>query len=336
MVKVAIIEASHWHVPLYLDGLSVPEIDVVAVCDRTQTAGHAVADRFQARTYNLLQDLIAREQVDFAFAFGRHCDLAHTAHALIQARIPFAIEKPCGMTTAEVQGLAAAAHAANLYVAVPYIYRVSALYRTIGDLEGGLPSDFTHLSFRFIAGAPQRYADWNCDWMLEPEQSGGGALINLGGHFLDLFRVLTGKTVSHVAAVMSSATHATPIEDFAAVTLQTADGTVGVVEAGYTYPSSPGDQREFSFTARSASHYLRSTDNGLLVRPVGGASDQTRTIPFERETDLYYPVFVAQVLEEWRQGRRPSIGLNEAAEVMKMLQAAYVSARSNGVPVAVG
>ncbi|MGI9525252.1 MAG: Gfo/Idh/MocA family protein [Hyphomicrobiaceae bacterium] len=337
MVKVAIIETSHWHVPLYIDGLMAADIDVVAISDATRSSSSdALASRLGARTYDRVSDLLKHEQIDFAFAFGRHCDLPQVAKSLIQAGVPFSVEKPCGMCSDDVAEILNAAEAANLYVAVPYIYRVSDLCHAVEDLEGGLPSDFTHLSIRFIAGPPERYETWNCGWMLDPETSGGGALMNVGGHFLDLFRLLTGKPVTRVSAVMSSATHGAAVEDFAVVTLQ-AENVIGIVEVGYTFPGvapgSAGHQREFSFTARSSAHYLRSCDGGIAVSKIDGNGGSIRTIGFEPETDLYYPLFVKQVLDEWRQGLAPSVGLREALEAMKILEAAYASARLGGTPI---
>ena len=40
-MKVALLEVSHWHVPLYLDALEAPGIEVVAVSDAQQAKGEA-------------------------------------------------------------------------------------------------------------------------------------------------------------------------------------------------------------------------------------------------------------------------------------------------------
>ena len=45
-MKVALLEASHWHVPLYLDALEAPGIEVVALSDAEQVKGEAIAARF--------------------------------------------------------------------------------------------------------------------------------------------------------------------------------------------------------------------------------------------------------------------------------------------------
>ena len=335
MIKIAILEASHWHVPLYLDGFAEPETRIVALSDSMSTVGSDLASRFGASLYSSVDELLAKEEIDFAFAFGRHCDMMDIATALIESRVPFSLEKPCGLNADEVARLLTASEEAGIYVAVPYIYRSSELLRILRDIEGGLPSDFKHLSFRFIAGRPQRYVTWDCAWMLDPQLSGGGPLMNLGGHFVDLFRQLTGKNVERVSATTSAATHGTAVEDYAVVTLQTGDGIIGVIETGYTYPDTPGEQREFSFTARSLSHYLRTNDGGVLVRPVNAQSGDTRTLSFERETDLYYPIYARTVMQEWQQGLQPSVGLSDALEVMKILEAAYESARCGGAPISV-
>jgi predicted dehydrogenase len=329
-MKIAIIEAGHWHAPLYLDGFDAADIEVAAVSDVTSSGGKVIAKRFGACFYTDYKELIARENIDFAFVFGRHVEMPVIAESLIKERIPFSLEKPCGTSLEQVSRLLDLSEKANLYVAVPFIYRVSELVGIIRKLEGGLPSEFTHLSFRFIAGAPQRYEAMGCPWMLDPEQSGGGATANVGVHFLDLFRLLSGQEVTSVSAVMSSATHNTPIEDYAAITLQTKSGTIGLVETGYTYQSQPADQREFSFTARSRCNYYRSSDGGITVHDLTQPSAPARTIPFETENDLFYPVYARHVLNEYRAGHQPHSGLREAHSVMQLLQASYASAAANG------
>ena len=38
-MRVALLEVSHWHVPLYLDALEAPGIEVVAVSDAEHVEG---------------------------------------------------------------------------------------------------------------------------------------------------------------------------------------------------------------------------------------------------------------------------------------------------------
>jgi hypothetical protein len=68
-MRVALLEASHWHVPLYLDSLD-------------ELKGQGIAARFGSTMYSSSSELLDREEVDFAFAFGRHSEMPALAEAL--------------------------------------------------------------------------------------------------------------------------------------------------------------------------------------------------------------------------------------------------------------
>jgi predicted dehydrogenase len=63
-MKIALLEASHWHVPLYLDALQAPGIEVVAVSDAEHVKGEQVAERFGSALYRSSHELLDREEVD--------------------------------------------------------------------------------------------------------------------------------------------------------------------------------------------------------------------------------------------------------------------------------
>jgi predicted dehydrogenase len=332
-MRVAILEASHWHVPLYLEALETPGLEVVAVSDLEQNRGKAIADRFGARLYTGYDELLERESVDFAFAFGRHAAMPRIGEALISRNVPFALEKPCGIRAADVSRLRDLARTANVYVAVPFILRLSDLHAALEQTEGRLPSDFAHISFRFMAGPPSRYEAAGSAWALDPAQSGGGPTCNVGTHFIDFFRLLTGKEVVSVSATMSSRLHRREIEDYSLVTMTTADGVIGVVETGYTFPSTADEQREFSFTIASRRAYAKSGPDRIEIRQREDVEPGTRSIRIRTETDVYYPAFVKRVLADWQAGKPPIAGLEDAAATMRIIDAAYASARQGGAPV---
>jgi predicted dehydrogenase len=104
-MKVALLEASHWHVPLYLDPLEARGIEVVAVSDAEQVRERRLQRDTEVDSTNRAYELLEREKVDFAFAFGRHSEMPAIAEALIARKIPFALEKPCGVNMSQVTRL---------------------------------------------------------------------------------------------------------------------------------------------------------------------------------------------------------------------------------------
>ena len=333
-MKVALLEASHWHVPLYLDPLEAPGIEVIAVSDAEHVKGQAIAARFGSRLYSSSSDLLEREEVDFAFAFGRHSDMPAIAEALIARKIPFALEKPCGVNMSQVTRLRKLAEEADVYCAVPFIFRDSDLLAALKDAEGRIPSDFNYMSFRFIVGPPQRYEAAGAGWALDPVFAGGGSTINVATHFIDFFRLLTGKEVARVSATMHARTHRGAVEDYSLVTMQTADGVVGLVETGYSFPSTADEQREFSFTLSSDRMYAKSGPDRIEIRDRQNLAAGTRSLRLRLETDVYYPIFVKRVLAECRTGAKPLASLRDAEAMMQIMDAAYASARQDGAPQA--
>lgn len=331
-MKVALLEASHWHVPLYLDPLEASGIEVVAVSDAEQAKGEALATRFGSTLYSSSYELLDRERLDFVFAFGRHSEMPALAEALIAHKIPFALEKPCGVSMSQVTRLRKLAEEANLYCAIPFIFRMSDLLNALEGVEGCIPSDFNYMSFRFIVGPPERYRAAGAGWALDPAFSGGGSTINVATHFIDFFRLLTGKEIARVSAIMNSRTHGGEIEDYSLLTMQTEDGVTGLVETGYSFPSTPDEQREFSFTLSSDRMYARSGPDRIEIRERNSVAAGTRSVRLRLETDVYYPLFVKRVLAECRTGAKPIASLRDAEAMMQVIDAAYTSARQGGAP----
>ena len=333
-MRVALLDASHWHIPLYLDALEAPGIEVVAVSDPEKVKGEAIAARFGSSLYTSSLQLLDREKIDFAFAFGRHSAMPGIAEALIDRRISFALEKPCGVNMSQVTRLRKLAEEADVYCAIPFIFRMSDLLTTLADVEGQIPSRFNYMSVRFIVGPPSRYEAAGAGWALDPAFSGGGSTINVATHFIDFFRLITGKEVARVSATMNARTHGGSIEDYSLLVMETADGVTGLVETGYSFPSTADEQREFSFTFSSDRMYAKSGPDRIEIRDRDNLAAGTRSLRLRLDTDVYYPLFVRRVLAECRAGAKPIASLRDAEAMMQVMDAAYASARQGGAPQA--
>ncbi|MFI5013281.1 MAG: Gfo/Idh/MocA family protein [Hyphomicrobiales bacterium] len=333
-MRIALIETTHWHLPLYLGALKRSDVRVVGVTDSAGRTGKAVAADFDCPLYESLDHLFEAESLDFAFVFGRHVDMPALAHAMIAHGIPFAIEKPCGIRADDVVAVAAAADRAGLFVAVPFILRMTdAVKIIVAECAQSGPVD--HVSIRFIAGPPSRYVAAGVPWMLERELGGGGPLINLGGHLIDVFRVLAGDEVASVSATVSSRVFRLAIEDTVSLRLLSRSGRLATLETGYTFPSDRDAQREFTLSARVSGVYFMSAPNGLFIRRTSeNGAFVTRTAPVRYETDVYYGEFVTCVLDDFGHNRKPIAGLGDAARALRIIEAAYASGADGGVPVA--
>jgi predicted dehydrogenase len=329
LVKIAVFDVSHWHFPLYLSPLRDPGVDVVGISDTSSFAGPRFAQELNCKLYESNDDLL-KEDFDFALVFSRHSEMAALAERLIDRGIPFLIEKPCGLNLREVRRIRQLAQQRGVYVSVPFINRVSDWASRLSPAEGFAPEGFQHFSFRFIVGSVERYERNGCNWMLDKQQAGGGSLLNVGIHFIDLIASLTGAPITHVSAQSRTYRPDVTVDEQAVLTCQNAAGQIGIIETGYLYPSTAEDQRDFAFSVSHSSFYVRGYADQLHVKARDRQQGQSTTV--EYNTDAYYPVFLRRSWADLAQGRTPFAGLSEAEHAIAVIEAAYRSASNAGAP----
>lgn len=328
-LRIGLIEASHWHVPLYIDGLNRFGYKVMAVSDRNEKLAIESGKKLNCRAYVSYQELVFKEKPDFVFAFGRHIDMPQIAEFLIKERIPFVIEKPTGIHTAQVRNLLALQEKFGTFVAIPLVFRYSPFMDSVlGIKQKGELGALIHCYFRFIAGSPQRYIRASSPWMLDPSLAGGGCTINLAVHFIDLFLHLAQGRASSVYGVLNSLTHGTKVEDFSAMVLKTKGDQVGIIETGYTYPENEQNSREIYYSLTTTEGLIWIRDNTLHWIKRGS---QEKRLVVSTETDEYYAIYVQKVLQEFLKGVPPRTSLKEMYEVMLIMDAVYKSAREKKV-----
>ena len=317
-MRVAIAGVSHWHLSLYLAELrQVSGVRIVGVSDYNIAIADATARQIGCTPYKSYQRMCELSRPDFVFALGVHADMAALGRYLVDQRIPFVMEKPCGVSTEEVSDLAKRCAAAQVFAAVPFVWRQSELLEEMR--RRFVDHAVSYLSMRWIAGPPTRYVDSGCAWMLDPRRSGGGCTINLGVHLIDFARFIFGDETSVVSATMSNAAYGIGIEDYSVVLLKSG-AKMAVAETGYLFPG-PHSSFDIHFSIKTPQKYLIVTGpNTLLVFDNHGASTalgvKTTNVP-------HYPVFVRDVLERWASGREPLASMDDMAAAMKLVQDAY-------------
>jgi predicted dehydrogenase len=325
-MRIALIGVSHWHTPFYLDPLmTMPDVSVIGVSDPEMARAAELSAKARCAAFADYREMCARLKPDFVFALGRHCDMADEARFLIEQRIPFAMEKPCAITAADAHDIAARAAAGKVFAAVPFVIRYSPLIETIRSF-GETPQ---YVVFKFVGGMVDRYHQQRVEWMLHRSTSGGGPLINLGVHFLDLCRVLLPDTRLHVVgATMSNHFSHLDIEDHAMVLMRGGNATCSV-ETGYLYPA-PNSVFDLHYSIRTATHYFAARDNQTLEIVDNNRRREVRPMPLTNS--FFYPTFVTDTLRRVAHGEKPIADLTDMAEAMDLVEAAYSAGTTASEP----
>jgi len=321
--RVVVIGADHYHAtstPNYLRILQDEKVDILGVHAPDKAIAAKWAGEYKSTPYTDYRVMIEKTKPEFVIALGRHVAMPAEFRFLVDTGIPFLMEKPWGIDDKTVNELADLAESKHAWAAVPMPFRYSMFAETAIEMrQKNELGTISHMLFRFNQPGVQRYVDLGSPWMLSKADAGGGALINLGIHGIDLFRYITSEEPQVVSAVTSHAVHKREVEDYAHVTLRTPSGIVFLNEASYTYPGTGGDQ-ERKLSAQKV--FLRATTSGGEgVQIVGPGRDDTRRAPEGYLSG--WPRVVHECLERIGRGEPPPASARDCARAVSLIFDAY-------------
>ncbi len=171
---------------------------VAAVADPSEEALASLRSRYPDATFGTtLPDLLAAD-LDGVVIASPSALHAEQARAALDRGLPVFCQKPLGRTAAEVRGVVDAARAADRLLGVDMSYRQTAAMLALRERIGaGDIGDVYAAELKFHnAYGPDK------EWFYDPARSGGGCVMDLGIHLVDLALWMMGGPVERVAAAL--------------------------------------------------------------------------------------------------------------------------------------
>lgn len=175
------------------------------------------------RIYTSLEPALADSLVDAVYVATPVDQHAPQTIAALEAGKDVLVEKPMALNSQEASAMCRAAQRAGRRLAVAYYRRFWPRYQQIHELlnTGELGQILTSRWSLASWYAPQ--GDDPMAWRVEPSRSGGGVMMDIGSHRLDLLAWWFGEPV-RVSACVSTQTHGYEVEDSVDALLHYADG----------------------------------------------------------------------------------------------------------------
>lgn len=293
-----------------------PRSELVAVSRRNESRLIEFRDEFNVpQAFASVDDLIASPDIDAVY-IATPVDL-HRPQTIAAAKAGkhVLVEKPMAMSVAECDEMIAACveHDVRLGVAFyrpfyPVVQRMRELIEA-GDIGQVLSvSAVTSTPFA-ISSHEDGY------WRVIPEQGGGGALMDIGSHRLDLFLQLFGP-VNGIKAFCSTIAADYAADDAVTAVLQFESGILGSLQCFFGANTDPDEFAILGTTGRLVSRPLNGGD--LVIER--GAERVVETRP--PHTNFNAPLiadFVTAILEH----RPPAIPGEQGREVNRLMELAY-------------
>ena len=298
-----------------------PLCELVAVSRRNGDAARAFAERFHVPHWHTNDaELLAREDVDaVVIATPPHVHREQTLAAAARGKHVL-VEKPMALNPAECREMVDACRAANVRLGVAYRRRLfPQVVRAKQLIAAGAIGRVT-----LVRGHYSGRMDLDdAEWRLDPEVGGGGAMMDMACHRLEVLLNLGGP-VTEVMAMVETIAMPWSVDDTGCLTLRFASGALGVHSTTLTSPP------------RYDLVEVDGTGGKLVLDPLEHWSDSVRWIrpngeervPVEPVTSEFQDLaMLDDFVHAVREGREPECSGEAGLRTQELIEAAYHSAQ---------
>ncbi|HUS58321.1 MAG TPA: Gfo/Idh/MocA family oxidoreductase [Planctomycetota bacterium] len=333
------------------------EIEIVGVSTAHDETAAAAAREIGCRFHTAdWRELIARDDVSAVSICSPNAAHKEQVIAALQAGKHVYCDKPLTVSYPESLAIVDAARKATSVHQMTFQNRFfPATLRAKELLESGALGRILHFRALYLHSGyldPNRPFSWRLD-----KAHGGGALVDLGSHVIDLMRHLLGEFESVCMTTETfikqrplreepSRMHDVEVDDFALMLARMAGGVPGVIEASRVATGVNdelrfdihGDNGAISFNLMQP-NYLGFFDNSDPGGPYGGRKGVKLIECCQRYPDLLlrteknsigwrdgHVQCLYQFLRCVAEGRPASPDLHDGAAVQRVMDAAYLSA----------
>lgn len=113
----------------------LPNLNLVAVCDKDADQAHAIAAEFGMKSYSHIDELLADSTVDIVAINTPPSSHAALSMAALQAGKHVFCEKPLATSLADAEAVLRLAGEKRVILSVDYIMRANPLYRLVKQLS---------------------------------------------------------------------------------------------------------------------------------------------------------------------------------------------------------
>lgn len=266
MIRAGLVGAA-FAAQLHAEGLlATGRVEIAGVVATSDVSRAAFVERWGGTGYRSIPDMLDAEHLDLivlAMPNRFHCEATLQAAA---RGVHVLCEKPLAMNLVEAEMMVNACRTAGVHLLYAEQLCYAPRYVRVKELiDSGALGDIMQVQHW------ERHAGPHASWFHDPELSGGGVLLDMGCHGIEVSRWLLGKpAVRSVHARLGIRKHtAGVVDDHAIVTLEVESGPLAVVDSSWAAPGGIDERLEVLGTHGSVVADLARGQSLLVYSDVG-------------------------------------------------------------------
>jgi len=293
---------------------------LLALFNRTEEKAKQMAEEHGAkRYYTSVDELIADEELNALYVSSP--TYLHCEHVLKAAEhgLEILCEKPMAMNVEECEKMIKACEENNVSLQICFLFRFHSIYRNIKKLidEGELGEI---IEVRMPILKHLRVTEGG--WRIIKSQGGGGSLMDLAAHSVDIFRYLLGE-ISQVTAFCSTFINDYEVEETGSVMMTMANGAHAITDTSFVVSGCDIVSEIYG----TKGWVLVYNDNGWMVKTVLNGEVKVEKTQWENLYRAQFEHIARCVMGE----EEPIITGMDGLKNIQALSAAYEAAETGRV-----
>ncbi len=270
-------------------GIAAAGDRVAAICD-PDPAVRALAEAGGVRAFADLAAMLG-EELDAVYVATPNHGHRDAVEACLAARVPVLCEKPIAATLGDAAAMVATARRTGVLLGIAFDQRRHPAHRAIREaLDAGRIGTVTCVRIVYACWLGREWtAGGGANWRIEAGQAGGGAVMDLAPHGLDLVDALLGEPVVALAGLLQCRVQDYSVDDGGVLVGRTGSGVLVSIHNSYNNPETLPRRRLEVVGTRGqvvAIDTMGQTPGGTVV-VTDAATGRVTPLPFDAATSPF-------------------------------------------------
>ena len=205
-----------------------------AVMDANPEAAARCQEKYGAKyAFTKMEDVLALKEVDVVYIASPVFCHKEQAIAAAKAKKHILLEKPIGLSIEDSREIVAACEAEGVKLGIGFMMRYHAYHQAMKKvIADGLIGDIVSMRAQFTCWYPEIE---NC-WRQDKTKSGGGAMVDLGVHCIDLLQYISGLEAVECKGYAQNQTFNYSVDDSSMIIMKMSNGALAMVDSNFNIP----------------------------------------------------------------------------------------------------
>ncbi|MEG2857207.1 MAG: Gfo/Idh/MocA family oxidoreductase [Clostridia bacterium] len=288
------------------------------------------------RAYDNVEALLADDEIDAVYIASPVNYHKAQAIAAAKAKKHILIEKPICMTIEDGEEVLAVCAKEGVKVATGFMMRYHSYHQEMKKIiESGRLGKVVSCRAQLTCW----YPDIPGAWRQKKSESGGGALMDMGVHCIDLIQYITGSKAKTVAGMSGTTAFNYEVDDQSSTLMELENGAFAYVDANFNIPDAAAKCRMEIYGTRGSmlaegtiSQVEAGTISVVLTEDAGYDAQQSRNDVTPIEIEAAFGNMYTKEIESFGRsvldGQEIDVPAADAIQVQKVILAAYESAET--------